>query len=450
MQVQPLASTNHSPRLEPDNHKFYDYTAEMSIDNKDKPLLVLVDDEAAILKALERELHGLKVNIKTFDNPIAAADFLANNQPALVISDAKMPELDGIDLLAKVAEQHPLCERILLTGFTDMDSAIQAINKSKINFYLEKPWDSDRLLNIVTKGLENAELRIRNTELEALTQRQNEQLTEWNKKLEDKVIARTQSLKASQAHTLSTFANLIEQRLPNRSSSRLVADLSLQIAHKFQLNDTQLHALKYAALLRNIGKMSFEDSLLATPYYNLSIEQRSLYQQHSMMAAVMLSGLECVGTSAQILSEYTENIDGSGYPHQLKGDDISLCAKILALASDYYDGIDGLLLPKKQTQAQMLDWIDENSGQLYDEKVTDIAHAILSEALDSPHSNNGLEAVISCHALRNGMILSRDLISPAGVLLLSGGTPLNSALIDHLQKLERNGGESLQMYIKQK
>ena len=422
--------------------------AKTEMTKKATATIVLVDDEPAILRILSRDLHDLDAQMHAFVDAEAALEKLDEIQPDVVISDVYMPGMDGIEMMERVAQKFPLSERILLTGYADVEAAIGAINKGRIHYYLQKPWEKERLKRVVNKGIQLSELRQRNEYLERLTREQNEKLKEWNQLLERRVKSRTEQLRESYKTTVSVFSNLVEQRLLGlQSSNRRVANLCKAIGEKLGLNDDDLNSLGYAALMRNIGKVGFPDELLSTPYHAMTASQRQEYQQHPNLAAVSLAALHPLKNSAYIVASFCENSDGSGYPQQLKGSDIPVTASILAAVSDYYDAVAGFMLDRPLTETQARDWLVENRGRLYPTEVVDATVEVISAQLRDEVLLEGQELSLSTHALKDGMKLTRDLVSPAGVLLLCKGTLLDEHLIEHLVRLEQNGGQSLQLFV---
>lgn len=116
------------------------------------PVVLLVDDEVSILNALKRQLRGNHYQIMTTTSPREALELLALHPVKVIVSDVRMPEMSGIELLRRVKELHPKVSRIILSGYTELDSVAAAINEVAVFKFLTKPWD-DRLLN---KQIESA------------------------------------------------------------------------------------------------------------------------------------------------------------------------------------------------------------------------------------------------------------------------------------------------------
>lgn len=134
-----------------------------------KHSILLVDDESDNLDALERLFRKKFKVLKALGGP-AALKLLQDENPAVIISDQRMPEMQGVEFLKKSIDSHPNAIRVLLTGYTDIDSVISAINSGEIYKYVTKPWDPIDLLNTVEKAAEKftlrAELKHKNQQLE--------------------------------------------------------------------------------------------------------------------------------------------------------------------------------------------------------------------------------------------------------------------------------------------
>jgi two-component system, sensor histidine kinase and response regulator len=122
-----------------------------------KHTILCVDDEVDNIDALER-LFRRKYKVLKTTSPLEALDLLKKNPVTVIISDQRMPNLTGVELLAKSIEYHPDAIRILLTGYTDIDSVVAAINSGQIYRYVTKPWDPVDLTNAIDKAVERYEL----------------------------------------------------------------------------------------------------------------------------------------------------------------------------------------------------------------------------------------------------------------------------------------------------
>ena len=131
--------------------------------------LLLVDDEPGILSSLRRLLRPAGYKIHTAESGKAGLAILEQEPIDLVISDMRMPEMDGARFLEQVRSRWPATIRILLTGYADVTSTIDAINRGEIYRYIAKPWDDNDLMLIVRDALERRRLQGENDRLLALT-----------------------------------------------------------------------------------------------------------------------------------------------------------------------------------------------------------------------------------------------------------------------------------------
>jgi two-component system sensor histidine kinase/response regulator len=135
-----------------------------------KHTLIFIDDETDNLDALERVFRKKYNVIKCSSGPDALQILKEQNEISVIISDQRMPEMTGVQFLEKSMKTHPNAIRILLTGYTDLDSVIAAINSGQVYRYITKPWDTRDLQITVDQAVEKyeleSELKVKNQKLE--------------------------------------------------------------------------------------------------------------------------------------------------------------------------------------------------------------------------------------------------------------------------------------------
>ncbi len=137
------------------------------------PRILIVDDEEAILETMTFTFMG-DYRVLTTTDPRKAVQLLDDNEPvAVVITDQRMPEMSGVELLEQVYARHPDTVRIMLTGFADSEATIQAINAGHVYAYVNKPWEPDELKNVVRRAAEHHALACENRRLLADLQSAN-------------------------------------------------------------------------------------------------------------------------------------------------------------------------------------------------------------------------------------------------------------------------------------
>jgi signal transduction histidine kinase len=155
-------------------------------------LVLLVDDEDSVLRSLRRYLVREGFQVETAPSADVAIEMLdAGLSPQVVMTDFRMPGMDGVAFLRLVKERWPAMQRVLMTGFADMHVIEAAINESAIYRFLAKPWDDAGLVATVRSAMEQWELETENARMGGLIREQNRQLAESNRDLEEKVQERT-------------------------------------------------------------------------------------------------------------------------------------------------------------------------------------------------------------------------------------------------------------------
>jgi response regulator RpfG family c-di-GMP phosphodiesterase len=150
-------------------------------------VILLVDDEEMVVTSIKSFLTlETDYQVVAFTSPKEALDYVQKNRVDLVISDYLMPEVDGIEFLAKVKELQPEATRILLTGYADKENAIKAINEVGLYQYIEKPWENDDLKLVIRNGLEKR----------VLLKRLQDKIGEVNKAHEELMSVQKEILKA--------------------------------------------------------------------------------------------------------------------------------------------------------------------------------------------------------------------------------------------------------------
>ncbi len=415
--------------------------------------LLFVDDEANVLSSLKRLFRPFGYRIFTAESGAAGLELLEREEIDLVVSDMRMPEMNGAQFLEKVNARWPDTVRILLTGYAEIDATIAAINKGHIYRYISKPWEDNDIVLDIQHALRMRQLEKEHRRLEELTHRQNEELKDLNANLENKVKARTEELRQTMgflevAHeklkqgfvtSVRVFSNLIEMREGDMAGhSQRVAELSRAIARQLGMADAEVQDVFLAALLHDVGKIGLPDYLLQKPFPNLTGTERFEVMNHAVKGQMALMALEQLQGAAKLIRSHHEHFDGMGYPDRLHGLEIPLGARIIALANEFDAAQHGMLLSKRLKQADAVLFIQEGSGGRYDPAVVEAFMKVMRAAAREP-----VAAEIALHSdqARAGMVLARDLVGKHGELLLSKDHVLDRSLIEQIKGFERLGGE---------
>jgi response regulator RpfG family c-di-GMP phosphodiesterase len=402
--------------------------------------LLCVDDEPNILSSLRRLFRGKGYRVLTAESGAEGLQILEKEAVDLVISDMRMPEMDGARFLAKVRERWPDTIRLLLTGYSDIQSILDAINCGEIYRYITKPWDDNDMLLVVRHALERHAL-------EALARRQHEELVVLNHSLESKVEERTARLKNNFLTTIKILSSIVELRgssLPGHA--RQVADLARKIAVQLKLEQKEVQDVFVAALLHDLGRIGFSDELLHTPVTLMQGEKLAQHRKHPLLAEHLLMPLNDLRGVATILRSQMERFDGNGHPDRLIGFAIPLGARILALAADYYNLQQGALVQRHRRTEEAKSLILDASGKRYDPAVVMAFRQVVDGGVATGEEPNGVELLSG--ELMPGMMLARDLVSRDGLMLLAADHVLDARMIQQVQDFEKKSGARLPIWVR--
>lgn len=406
--------------------------------------VLCVDDEPNILSALQRVLRGDVDRVLTAGGGEEALALLEHESVDLVISDMRMPGMDGLQLLERLHVRRPDTERILLTGHSDIDSAIGAVNRGAVFRYLQKPWQEPLLRSAVHDALERQGLRREAERLQALTQRQNAEL-------EQRVQARTAELREAHERlqrqhlkSIRVFANLLELRGGTLAGhGRRVAEMARELARRLGLAEEAVTEVFVAALLHDLGLVGAGDRVLTIPLPRLSAEEQQRYRDHAAAGEQSLLGLEDLQPVLPLIRHHHERWDGQGFPDQLAGDAVPLGARILAVCDTFDELQNGHLVQPALTREEARSMLQRGRGTQFDPAVLD---AFIELTEPRPVAPSAVRA-LRVGQLEGGMVLARDLLSGGGMLMLTAGHVLTPALIRRIAEFEQREKSRLVVHV---
>jgi HD-GYP domain-containing protein (c-di-GMP phosphodiesterase class II) len=217
------------------------------------------------------------------------------------------------------------------------------------------------------------------------------------------------------------------------------------------LEGRDLQQIFVAGLLHNIGKVAFSDDLLVMPVNTMNAENLGLYRKYPVRGEQLLMPLEDLREASKIVRSQQERFDGEGFPDRLSGFNIPLGARILALASDYFNLQIGTLVQRNLRPEEAQAVIMQNSGKRYDPLVANAFNELMSgvgtgTAVDADAGKKGSEAapelIVGTTDLRPGMVVARDMITRDGFLLLSAEHTLDEKMIRQIRDFESSSAGS--------
>lgn len=428
-----------------------------------RPRVLLVDDEENILNSLRRLLRGQSYDLVMANGGAQALQLFEEQPFDLVVSDARMPGMDGATLLAEIHKRSPQCMSILLTGYADIQTITTAINEGQIYRYLSKPWNDEELMLAIRQALAFQFAERERERLQQLTQEQNRQLVALNEGLEKRVQARTAELQQTadmldlaydelrRSYVLSTevFSLLVNQRLPReKQTNQQIIAIIRAFASDMGMPEDQARDLSMAAALYNIGKLSLPDSILVSPADLMHGKDRDLYRRYPAQSESVLMALEPLHDAAKLIRHHQERWDGSGFPDHLRGNDIPLGSRMLKLAVDFVELQCGLVLERRLNRDEALLLIGKYAGRLYDPELIERFTHICASVMPDITLGDPLVRAVDTRQLEPGMVLARNLHADNGMLLLNEGKVLSELLIRKLIAFEGIESASYTLFVR--
>lgn len=427
-----------------------------------KPIVLAVDDEQNVLSAITRTLRTLDVEVLTASSGTEALRLMGNKAVDVILTDMRMPGMTGAEFLIEAKKLQPHSQRILLTGYADMESAIDAINGGGISNYLNKPWQGEHLREVVNRAIRVARLEVENTKLVKENAQQNEMLVKLNAALEQTVDIRTHELEAANAMLSETvqqlensyetmvdlLANLAALPHHESESTRSKIELALAIGKELKLDEEALTNLRRATRLHRLGWCALPRGLTEKSLAEMTKQELEQYKHHPLFAESLLLNVPELSMVAKIIRAQHETYEGSGFPERIATEGIPLASKIVAVVRDYYDAISGRWRTEPLSSAAAYKEVLSLSEKAYDPKVIAAFKKVLP--LHENVNSHAVEALIEARMLQPGMELARDLTTQRGALLLNKGRVLTKGVINTIVNLENKIEKKLTIYIKRK
>ncbi len=354
--------------------------------------VLFVDDEVNILKALQRLLRNQEMNVICASRAEEALEILDKTPAQVVVTDQRMPDMLGVDLLSAVRDRHPDAIRMMLTGFTEMNVAVDAINRGEIYRLITKPWNDDELRATIRQAFEQSDLKDEIKRLNHVTREQNFKLQDMNRNLEDKVRERTKQLalkhhelRTAYVQTVGALAEAVDAKdAYTRGHSERVGVYASKIAREMRFAKEFIERVYIAGLLHDVGKIGIRDCVITKPD-RLTAEEYDEIKQHPEIGAKILEPVDFLADIAPCVRHHHEWFDGStrGYPDQLRGDAIPLASRIILVA----DTVEAMTSDRPYRKAMSLDAViaelNKYAGSQFDPTCTDAFLRVLEREGES-------------------------------------------------------------------
>jgi len=361
--------------------------------------ILFVDDDSNLLASYQRQLRK-QFSIDTSLGPKEGLAKIDGSTPyALVVSDLRMPEMDGIQFLSRVREVTPDTVRIMLTGYADVQNAIEAVNEGNIFRFLTKPCPPDTLVKALTAGIGQY------------------RLIKGEKELLEKTLRGSIKI-------LTEVLSLVNPEAFGRSSriERYVRGIGMQ------LGGSDLWRLETTAMLSQIGCVVLPEDTLKKLYQGQTptVEEAQLLDMHPDIARGLLANIPRMQEISESIAYQGKHFDGSGMPpDSRRGKDIPLGARILKVVLDF-----DMLETRGDTKSEAVMGLRHREGW-YDPAILDSLEAVI-------RIETGYEVrEVTLVGLMEKMILDQDVCTEKGMLLITKGHEVSQTLIQRLRTFAR-------------
>jgi putative nucleotidyltransferase with HDIG domain len=330
--------------------------------------ILIVDDEEAIREVVSALLTSQGYQCQVAPNGEKAIEALRGGGFDLVLSDLVMPGVDGLKLIEMVRGFDSDVPVIMVTAMHDISTAIEAMRRGAYDYIL-KPFEKDQLFLSVRRAMEHRRLvnenRLYQQELE---RRVEERTLQLSQALED--------LEQSYDYTLEALASALDLKdAETEGHCQRVTAMTIVIARAMGVDEAGLRQIARGAFLHDIGKMGIPDSILRKPG-PLSPEETVIMRTHCDIGYQVLERIPFLHEASEIVLSHQEKYDGTGYPRELKAEQIPLGSRIFAVA----DTLDAMISDRPYRRAlsllQAKEEIRLHAGTQFDPRVVDVFFTI--------------------------------------------------------------------------
>lgn len=323
---------------------------------------LVVDDEPRIRNALARLLGAVGYRCEQADSGRSALTALEREPAPVVLTDIRMPDMDGVALLHEIRRRWPEVAVVMLTAVAEVETAVACLQAGAYD-YIPKPFQVDEVRARVSQALERRRLILENREYqEHLSEMVDQQAVRIEELFLEGVQTLAHALEAKDAYT--------------KGHSARVAAYAGRIAAVLGLPDAEVQLIELGAELHDIGKIGVREEVLHKPG-RLSDEEYRHIMQHTVIGARILEPL--LKHAPQILAmvrSHHERMDGTGLPDGLRGEEIPLHARVVSVADGFDAMTTGRPYRPPRGVAEALDEIRQGAGTQWDGAAVDAFLAV--------------------------------------------------------------------------
>lgn len=320
--------------------------------------ILVIDDDELFLATLERVLKKSNYEVRIAHNGFQALEIVKSEHFDLIISDVRMPGMDGIETLNSIQTHSPMTRKIVVTGYASDSAPIQAI-KLGVDDYLNKPFEMQEFMDAVRRSLSRSDEIIKSEASSTELQRK------YNRLLQDLIV----SVEKDDTHF--------------HDHAKKVSASAMEIGRKLGFADDRLEMVKLAAMLHDIGMISIKEAVLEKSE-PLEEKERDLIRKAPMVVRELIGEIEGLRPVLPIIYHIHENVDGTGYPDGITSAEIPLESRIIAVAEAFVS----LTSPRPYREAlnpqKAVETIQAEKNSRFDEAVVNALKDILHDEEKEP------------------------------------------------------------------
>lgn len=367
--------------------------------NAHEHVILSIDDEAVIRDSFRHFLEDYDYTVITAENGKRGLELFYEKKPSLVLCDLRMPEVDGLTVLAEIRKNSPDTPVVIVSGTGVIADAVEALRLGAWDFILKPVTNMQVLLHTIERSLERAQLLVENRQ--------------YRENLEEMVRVRTAQLEEANRELSQTRLQIIHRlgkaaEFKDNETGRHVIRVSLYaatIAEAMELDPKMVYLIRVCTPMHDIGKIGIPDNILlkAGPLDTgewdvmrnhtligeemlkpMEQDELEIFHSHTRIGKDLLTGMDSnlLETAARIAAYHHEKWDGTGYPYGIPGQAIPIEARIVALA-DIYDALSSRRPYKESfTEEKCQQIIRDLSGSHLDPKVVDAFFRAIDKILE--------------------------------------------------------------------
>ena len=336
--------------------------------------ILVIDDDTQVTGLLSVVLVQNGYECLTSNSPHDALEMLKKNEGnaiCLALVDIILPGMDGIDLMERIRDEFPRVGTVAISGENNMKLGVEAMRRGALDF-ITKPFQIEFILPRIQKAIDRVHLERDNREYQLYLEEKVENRT-------NALLEKHRTLQKLYINTVEAIVRAIEAKdAYTVGHSKRVSKYCRRIAAKMGIDSDNLQDIEIAGLLHDVGKIGISDTILGKPS-KLTIEEYETIKEHPSISLKIIEPIQEFKKVKEYVKYHHEKYDGTGYPDQLKGEDIPLGARILSVA----DAFDTMWIGRHYHAPWDLDTVikefQKNRGTQFDPRVVDVFVELLKE-----------------------------------------------------------------------